>query len=63
MSYDPKCYELVELFLEDEPELKADLSFAQSMAQEIQTCIEDSIMLRKSELRAEKRKSENPAPE
>lgn len=57
MSYDPRCLELVELFLEDEPELKADKTFAESVAQEIQTCIEDSITLRRSELREERREA------
>ena len=56
MAYDPECQKLVEYFLEDEPELKADLSFVQSVAQEVQTCIEQSIELRKSELREEREK-------
>lgn len=40
MAYDPKCYELAEAFLEDEPafNLKAN---KEELAQEIQTTIEN----------------------
>lgn len=52
MAYDPECEKLVDYFLQDEPaELKADRSFAATVAQDIQTMIEDSIELWKSEQR------------
>lgn len=58
--YDPECQKLAEYFLQDEPMLKADLSFVGSLAQEIQTMIELSIDLRKSEIRAETRRDDVP---
>lgn len=40
MSYDTKCYDLAEAFLDDEPHLKAKTG---ELAQLIQTTIEDWI--------------------
>lgn len=56
--YDPECLKLAEYFLQDEPDLKPDRSFVESLAQDIQTMIEDSITLRKQELRYEQKLKE-----
>jgi hypothetical protein len=63
MSYDPKCQELVEHFLQDEPaELRADEAFVATVAQDLQSIIEDSIALYKQDRAREKQERENPDP-
>lgn len=42
MSYDTKCYDLAEAFLEDEPALNNE-SHRKALAQEIQNAIESFI--------------------
>lgn len=41
-SYDPRCYDLAELFLDGEPELNTPERISE-LAQEIQDCIEGYI--------------------
>lgn len=41
-TYDPKCLELAELFLSDEPDLNTEAARI-TLALEIQQCIEDEI--------------------
>lgn len=41
-TYDPRCYELAETFLADEPDLNNEQA-KHSLALEIQQCIEDEI--------------------
>ena len=43
MSYDLRCYDLAEIFLQDEPKLAKDKKTALRLAQCIQTVIEDWI--------------------
>ena len=47
MSYDPKCYDLAEAFLEDVPHLNSDAR-RDELAQLIQSVIEDFIALEQS---------------
>jgi hypothetical protein len=42
-TYDPKCYELAEMFLSDCPKLNNE-ECKQILAKEIQKCIEDEII-------------------
>lgn len=42
MSYDSRCYDLAEVFLDDEPHLNAE-SYRTELAQLIQNTIEDFI--------------------
>lgn len=51
---DPKCTELVEYFLQDEPvAVKNDRTFVESLAQDMQAMLIDSIDLRKQEIAKE----------
>jgi hypothetical protein len=40
MSYDPRCYELAEIFLDDQPSQYRFESYKQSLAECIQAAIE-----------------------
>jgi len=46
-TYDPKCYELAEMFLSDEPGLNTDAARI-TLACEIQQCIENEIEFMRS---------------
>ena len=41
--FDSRCYDLAEVFLDDEPELKAIPAATEQLAQAIQDCIEEWI--------------------
>jgi hypothetical protein len=48
ISFDPKCWELAEHFLSDEPNFKAEI-YKRSLAIAIQRAIEDEIQMFRSE--------------
>jgi hypothetical protein len=47
-TYDPACYDLAAVFLEDEPELDTEANRVR-LAFEIQQCIEDELQTMASE--------------